>query len=50
LHNEEHHDLYSSPDIKRMMKSRRMRLARHGAHIGGRKRILTEFRWKNLKE
>jgi hypothetical protein len=27
LHNEELHDLYSSPSIIRIMKSRRMRLA-----------------------
>jgi hypothetical protein len=29
LHNEEVHDLYSSPSIIRIMKSRRMRLAGH---------------------
>jgi hypothetical protein len=27
LHNEEHHDLYSSPDIITVIKSRRMRWA-----------------------
>jgi hypothetical protein len=31
LHNEELHDLYSSPDILRMIKSRRMRWAGHVA-------------------
>jgi hypothetical protein len=34
LHNEELHDLYSSPSIIRIMKSRRMRLAGHVARIG----------------
>jgi hypothetical protein len=29
LHNEELHNLYSSPSIIRMIKSRRMRLAGH---------------------
>jgi hypothetical protein len=33
LHNEELRDLYSSPNIIRMIKSRRMRLARHVARI-----------------
>jgi len=45
LHNEELPDLYSSPDIKR-----RVRLARHGAHMRGRKQMLTGLRWENLKE
>jgi hypothetical protein len=31
LHNEEHHNFYSSPNIIRMMKSRRMRWAGHVA-------------------
>jgi hypothetical protein len=31
LHNEELHNLYSSPNIIRMIKSRRMRLAGHEA-------------------
>jgi hypothetical protein len=34
LHNEELHNLYSSPNIIRMIKSKRMRLAGHVAHIG----------------
>jgi hypothetical protein len=34
LHNEELHNLYSSPNIIRMMKSRSMRLAGHVARIG----------------
>jgi hypothetical protein len=34
LHNEELHDLYSSPSIVRMMKPRRMRWAGHVARMG----------------
>jgi hypothetical protein len=34
LHNEELHNLYSSPSIIRMIKSRRMRLAGHVARMG----------------
>jgi hypothetical protein len=34
LHNEELHILYSSPDIIRQIKSRRMRWAGHVAHMG----------------
>ena len=39
LHNEELNDLYSSPYIVRMMKSRRMRWTRHVACIGVRRGI-----------
>jgi hypothetical protein len=35
LHNEELRDLYSSPSIKRIIKSRRMRWAGHVARMGG---------------
>jgi hypothetical protein len=34
LHNEEFHNLYSSPSIIRMIKPRRMRLAGHIAQMG----------------
>jgi hypothetical protein len=34
LHNEQLHNLYSSPSIIRMIKSRRMRLAGHVARMG----------------
>jgi hypothetical protein len=34
LHNKELHDLYSSPSITRIMKSRRMRWAGHVARMG----------------
>jgi hypothetical protein len=35
LHNEELNDLYSSPNIVRVIKSRRMRWGGHVAPIGG---------------
>jgi hypothetical protein len=34
LHNEELHNLYSSPSIIRVIKSRRMRWAEHAARMG----------------
>jgi hypothetical protein len=34
LHNDEFHDLYSSPNIVRVIKSRRMRWAGHVARMG----------------
>ena len=34
LHNEELNDLYSSPNIVRLIKSRRMRWAKHVARMG----------------
>jgi len=34
LHNEELNDLYSSPNIVQVLKSRRMRWAWHVAHMG----------------
>jgi hypothetical protein len=39
LHNEEFHDLYSSPSIIRIMKARRMKWAEHVARMG-EKRLL----------
>jgi len=36
LHNEELNDLYSSPNIVRVIKSRRMRWAGHVARMGRR--------------
>jgi hypothetical protein len=36
LHNEEHHNFYSSPSIIRMIKSRRKRLEGHVARMGRR--------------
>jgi hypothetical protein len=39
LHNEELHDLYSSPSIIRITKLRRMRWAGHVARIGEKKNV-----------
>jgi hypothetical protein len=39
LHNEELHNLYSSPDIIRQLKSRRMRWAGHVARMLGEKSV-----------
>jgi len=39
LHNEEFNDLYSSPNIARVIKSRRMRLAGHVARMGERRGV-----------
>jgi hypothetical protein len=49
LHNEELHDLYSSPNIVRVIKSRRMRWARHVAGLG-RREAGKGFWWRNLRE
>jgi hypothetical protein len=39
LHNEERHNLYSSPDIIRQVKSRRMRWAGHVARMGEESKV-----------
>ena len=39
LHNEELNDLYCSPNIVRVIKSRRMRWARHVARMGERRGV-----------
>ena len=39
LHNEELHDLYSSPNIVRVIKSRRMRWAGHVARMDGERGV-----------
>jgi hypothetical protein len=49
LHNEELHNLYSSPSIIRMIKSRRMRWARHIAQVGKRE-IHIGYWCENQKE
>jgi hypothetical protein len=49
LHNEELHNLYSSPSMIRMIKSRRMGWAGHDARMG-RKGISIGFWWKSQKE
>jgi hypothetical protein len=43
LHNEELNDLYSSPNVVRVIKPRRMRWAGHVAHMGEGKRCRQEF-------
>jgi hypothetical protein len=39
LHNQELHNLYSSPSIIRIIKSRRMRWAEHVAWMGGKRNV-----------
>jgi hypothetical protein len=39
LHNEELHNFYSSPDIIRQIKSRRIRWAGHVAHMGQERKV-----------
>jgi hypothetical protein len=48
LYNGELHNLYSSPDIIRQIKSRRMRWAGHVARMGRKK--FTGFWWLSSKE
>ena len=50
LHNEELNDLYCSPNIFRVIKSRRMRWAGHVVCTGGRGGVYTGFSWGNLRE
>jgi hypothetical protein len=49
LHNEELRDLYSSPSIIRIIKSRRMRWAGHVARMG-RRGMLIDYWWESQKE
>jgi hypothetical protein len=49
LHNEELNDLYSSPNIFRVIKSRRMRLAGHVERMGVGK-AYAGFWWAKLKK
>jgi hypothetical protein len=48
LHKEELNDLYFSPNIFRVIKSRRMRFAKHVARMG-RGEVHTGFWWGNLR-
>ena len=50
LHNEELNILYSSPNIVRVIKSRRMRWAGHVARMGCREEVHTGFWWEKLRE
>jgi hypothetical protein len=49
LHNEELHNLYSSPNIIRMITPRRMKWAGHVARVG-EMGMHTGFWWESLKE
>jgi len=49
LHNEELNDLYSSPNIVRVIKSRRMRWAGHVACMGEGRRCMGSW-WGNRRE
>jgi hypothetical protein len=49
LHNEELHELYSSPNIVRLLKSIRMRWAGHVARMGRREACIA-FWWGTLRE
>jgi hypothetical protein len=49
LHNEELHNLYSSPNIIRMIKSRRMRWAGLVARMGGQGMHIGYW-WESQKE
>ena len=50
MHNKELDDLYSSPHIVLVIKSRRMRWAGYVARMGERGEAYTEFWWGNLRE
>jgi hypothetical protein len=50
LHNEELHNIYSSPNIIRIIKSRRMRLAEHVARMREKRNIYIECWWDSQKE
>jgi hypothetical protein len=49
LHSEELSDLYYSPNIVRVIKSRRIRWVGHVARTG-REKLYTGFWWENLKK
>jgi hypothetical protein len=49
LHNEDLNNLYSSPSIIRMIKSRRMRWAGHIARMG-RRGMIIGYWWESQKE
>jgi hypothetical protein len=49
LHHEELNDLYSSPNIIRVIKSRRMKWAGHVVRMG-KKEVHAGFWWRDLRE
>jgi hypothetical protein len=50
LHNEDLHNLYPSPSIIRMIKSRRMRWTGHVAGMRKKKKNAVGYWWENQKE
>jgi hypothetical protein len=50
LHNKELRELYSSPSIIRIIKSRRMRWAGHVAQMGRRRRTRVSYWWESQRE
>jgi hypothetical protein len=50
LHNEELHNLYSSPSIIRIIKSRRISWAGYVTRMGGGNGILTGYWWEIHRE
>jgi len=46
LHNEEVNDLYFSPNVVRVIKSRRIRWAGHVARIGEKRCVYRVFGWE----
>lgn len=49
LHSERFHDLYTSPDIVMLMKSKWMRWVEHATHMGECE-MYVQFQTENLKE
>jgi hypothetical protein len=49
LHNKELHDLYSSPSIIRIIKSRMMRWSGHVARMGRRGTLIDNW-WESQRE
>jgi hypothetical protein len=50
LHNEDLHDLYSSPSIIRIVKTKRMRWAGHVARMGGKRGTCIGCWWESQRE
>jgi hypothetical protein len=50
LHNEELHNLYASPNIIRVIKSRKMRWTGHVVHMGQMRNADDIFGWKAWRE
>jgi hypothetical protein len=50
LHNEELNDLYSAPNIIRVIKSRRIRWVEHVARVGVWERRIHFFWWGNVRK